>query len=145
MSTFGIHRNRLAAICPLRGGLGETRFTQLRPTGELVAESALLVPDLATPVHGLLARYFQVFGMWPSDAGRLTDAVLGQLVGQVRGGLRASEVLTDDAVLMSRRRMALPGSLTVLDSGAIVVRPGAGARLCVVPRWVRPVASPEDS
>jgi hypothetical protein len=112
--------------CPLRGSLGENRYTHLRPTGELATESALLLPSRATPVDGWFAGCFRRFGVW---TGPLTGDVLVQLVAEIRGDVPASAVLTDEFVRGT--------TMSALDSGAIVVRPGMGAHAYLTRTWVR--------
>lgn len=112
--------------CPLRGGLGETRYAHLRPTGELATESALLLPSPVMPAGGWFAGCFRRFGMW---TGPLTGDVLAQLAAEVRGAVQADEVLADEF---------RPGLVvSALDSGAIVVRPGTGANPYLTRTWVR--------
>jgi hypothetical protein len=122
---------RLAA-CPLRGALGETRYAHLRPTGERATESALLVPEHVTPALGWFAGCFQRFGVW---TGPLTTELLAQLAGEIRGAVGVREVLADE---VTGGRL-----LTALDSGAIVVRPGAGAHAYLTRTWVRFVVPQE--
>lgn len=111
--------------CPLRGSLGENRYTHLKPTGELVTESALLLPSRTTPVDGWFAGCFRRFGVW---TGPLTGDVLVQLAAEIRDDVPASAVLAE----FVRGR-----TMSALDSGAIVVRPGMGAHAYLTRTWVR--------
>lgn len=112
--------------CPLRGDLGETRYAHLRPTGELATESALLLPSPVMPAERWFAGCFRRFGVWTEP---LTDELLAQLAGEVRGAVQADEVLADE--------IASGLAVSALDSGSIVVRLGAGARPYLARTWVR--------
>lgn len=120
MDTLHPTGGRWPAVYPLRGGLGQTQYTQLRPSGELATESALFIPSL---------RHFRLLGVWPADAGLSADIVVKHLFGEVL----VNEVLVGDVIPMSRSRSIWVG----LDDGALVVRQGPGAIACVVRGQVR--------
>jgi hypothetical protein len=101
------------AVYPLRGRLGETQYTQLRPTGELATESVLFMPDL----------------------GPLIDRELARLAEQLPGDALRNAVLVDDAMLLPRTRFA--AMVVGLDGGFLVVRQGLGAHACLLRSWVR--------
>jgi hypothetical protein len=142
MDTFRSGGGRWPAVYPLRGGLGETQYTRIRPTGELAAESALFTPG-ATVRPQLFARYFHLFGLWPGDAGELTDRVLAELAEQLRMELLPTAVLVDSVLPMSHGRTGVPGSTMMgLDAGVVVVRQSVDGRVCLLRAWVRPAARP---
>lgn len=90
MDTLHPIGGRWPAVYPLRGGLGQTQYTQLRPSGELATESALFIPSL---------RYFRLLGVIPMSHSRsiwvgLDDGALvvrqgpGAIACVVRGQVR---------------------------------------------------------
>jgi hypothetical protein len=137
MDTFPSAAGWWPAVYPLRGGLGETQYTRIRPTGELAADSALFMPD-ATVRPQLFARYFRLFGQWPADAGEVTDRVLAELAEQLGIELFPAAVLVDSVLPMSPGRTAAAGStLTGLDAGVLVARQSTDGHACLLRAWGR--------
>jgi hypothetical protein len=101
-------------VCPLRGNLGQTHYTYLRPTGELAVESALFV--FGPPA--LFTGHFRLYGLNPAEAWLLKGELL-------TGGL-----IEDEAVAMN-----YDPTMAVQDSGAVVTRQAVEAHASVVRSW----------
>lgn len=101
-------------VYPLRGNLGQTHYTHLRPTGELAVESALFVfgpPELFT-------GHFRLHGLNPAEAWLL------------KGELLTDRLIEDEAVAMNYDPI-----LAAQDNGAVVTRQAIEAHASVVRSW----------
>jgi hypothetical protein len=103
--------------CPLRGNLGQTHYTRIRPTGELATESVVFLLGHVVPA-GVFAGYFRLFGIWAAEADLLPRDVL------------PDEVIEDDVLPMDG-----DPTLTALDDGALVARQSFEAYACVLRSW----------
>lgn len=92
--------------CPLRGNLGQTHCTHLRPTGELAVEPALFT------------GHFGLYGLNPAEAWLL------------KGELLADGLIDDEALVMNDDAI-----LAAQDSGAVVTRQAIEASASVVRSW----------
>lgn len=121
---------RLVTACPLRGRLGETRYTRLHSSGERATESALLITDPRERPRDLFDWYFRHFGRWPVEAGALSGTVLAQLSALLPAAVLPEEVLADDMVLMP------DPEITAFDAGEIVARQSTEATALLLRAWV---------
>jgi hypothetical protein len=103
--------------CPLRGNLGQTHYTRIRPTGERTTESVVFVLGHVVPPH-VFAGYFRLFGIRAAEANMLPRDVL------------PDEVIEDDVLPMDG-----DPTLTALDNGTLVARQSFEAYGCVLRSW----------